>query len=146
MEMILFIGIQATGKSRFYLDNFYRTHVRINRDMLKTTHREEVLVNACLEAKQPLVIDNTNVQKQNRAKYIASAKAAGFRITGYFFSSTVPEALARNAQRNGEERVPDAAIWGTNKRLEPPGMDEGFDLLKVVRINEDGFAVAQSEK
>ena len=44
MEMVLFIGIQATGKSSFYLERFFRTHVRINGDMLKTRHREELLI------------------------------------------------------------------------------------------------------
>jgi hypothetical protein len=35
MEMILFMGTQATGKLRFYQQRFYRTHVRINLDMLQ---------------------------------------------------------------------------------------------------------------
>ena len=33
MEMVLFVGIQATGKPSFYLERFFRTHVRINLDM-----------------------------------------------------------------------------------------------------------------
>ena len=51
MEAVLFIGIQATGKSSFYLERFFRTHVRFNGDMLRTRHREELLVQACLEGK-----------------------------------------------------------------------------------------------
>jgi len=39
MEAIIFIGIQATGKSTFYKDNFFKTHIRINLDMLKTRKR-----------------------------------------------------------------------------------------------------------
>jgi hypothetical protein len=35
MEAVLFVGNQATGKSGFYLERFFRTHVRINGDMLK---------------------------------------------------------------------------------------------------------------
>ncbi len=61
MELILFIGIQATGKSSFYLERFFRTHVRINGDMLKTRHREELLVRACLEGKTPFVVDKMNL-------------------------------------------------------------------------------------
>ena len=56
MEMVLFIGIQATGKSSFYLERFFRTHVRVNLDMLKTHHREDLLVKACLEGKTPFVV------------------------------------------------------------------------------------------
>ena len=60
MNGIIFMGLQASGKSSFYLQNFYKTHIRLNLDMLKTRHREDILFEACLVAKQPLVIDNTN--------------------------------------------------------------------------------------
>jgi hypothetical protein len=58
MEAILFIGIQASGKSNFYLERFFRSHVCINGDMLKTRHREGLLVKACLEGKAPFVVDS----------------------------------------------------------------------------------------
>jgi hypothetical protein len=51
MEAALFIGIQATRKSSFHLARFFRTHVRINGDMLKTRHRENLLIKACLREK-----------------------------------------------------------------------------------------------
>ena len=41
MECVIFIGIQASGKTEFYKQNFFKTHVRISMDMLKTRHREE---------------------------------------------------------------------------------------------------------
>lgn len=53
MEAILPIGIQGAGKSSFYRERFFSTHIRINRDMLKTRYREEVLLHACILAKQP---------------------------------------------------------------------------------------------
>jgi len=42
MELIIFIGIQATGKSEFYKRRFYNTHIRINLDMLKTRNKEKI--------------------------------------------------------------------------------------------------------
>ena len=63
MEAIVFIGIQGTGKSSFYQERFFHTHVRLNSDMLKTKHRLRLLLQACLEAKQPFVLDNTNVTR-----------------------------------------------------------------------------------
>lgn len=60
MEAILLCGIQATGKSTFCRERLFSSHVRLNLDMLKTRHREDVLLRACIEAKQPFVIDNTN--------------------------------------------------------------------------------------
>jgi hypothetical protein len=60
MEMILLIGGQGAGKSTFYRERFFDTHVRVNLDMLKTRHRERLLVEACLRMKQKFVMDNTN--------------------------------------------------------------------------------------
>ena len=85
MELALFIGIQATGKSSFYKERFYRTHVRVNYDMVKTRHREDLLLKACLVGKTRFVVDNTNLARQERARYIRPAKAAGFTVVGYFF-------------------------------------------------------------
>ena len=85
MEAIIFIGIQAAGKSTFFQQRFFNTHVRINMDMLRTRNRERVLLAACLEAKQPFVIDNTNLTRQGRAGYISQAKAAGFSVAWYYF-------------------------------------------------------------
>jgi predicted kinase len=107
MEAIIFIGIQATGKSTFFQQRFFNTHVRINLDMLRTRNRERVLLSACLEAKQPFVIDNTNLTRQARAGYISLAKAAGFSVTGYYFKSALKAALERNSQRSGKALIPE---------------------------------------
>ena len=138
MEAIIFVGIQAAGKSSFYKERFFNTHVRINLDMLKTRHRERVLLRACIDLRQPFVIDTTNPTIEERARYIVPAKAAGFRIVGYYFQSRVPDCLARNDRREPRERVPDKAIGGTAGRLQLPRLAEGFDALHYVRIAEDG--------
>ncbi len=70
MKGVIFIGLQASGKSSFFLEKFYATHFRLNLDMLKTRHRETILLNACIDAKQAVVIDNTNPTKVERIKYI----------------------------------------------------------------------------
>ena len=56
MEAVIFVGIQASGKSTFYKERFFDTHVRLNLDMLRTRHREKLLLRACLEGKQPFVL------------------------------------------------------------------------------------------
>lgn len=61
MQLIIFTGLQASGKSTFYKEYFYKTHLRLNLDMLKTRHREKILFDACLESKSKCVIDNTNM-------------------------------------------------------------------------------------
>lgn len=146
MELILFIGLQATGKSSFYRQTFYRTHVRINLDMLRTRPREKLLVDACISGKTKFVVDNTNLTRDDRVRYISPAKAAGFRVIGYFFESRVADALRRNAGRPASERVPDKAIVAAGNRLQLPTASEGFDELFSVRlVEEDQFDVAKWE-
>jgi predicted kinase len=138
MEAVIFIGIQGAGKSSFYQQRFFHTHVRINLDMLKTRHRERLLLEACLKGKQPFVVDNTNVTAAERARYIAPARAAGFAVIGYYFSASLSEALERNRQRMGRARIPEKGVLGTYKRLELPQMGEGFDQLYYVEIDAAG--------
>jgi predicted kinase len=138
IEAIIFIGIQATGKSTFFQQRFFNTHVRINMDMLKTRNRERVLLAACLEAKQPFVIDNTNLTRQGRAGYISQAKAAGFSVIGYYFKSALKAALERNRQRSGKALIPEKGIISAYRKLELPSFDEGFDQLYYVEIAEGG--------
>lgn len=137
MELIVFIGIQATGKSRFYREQFFRTHLRINLDMLRTRHREEILVRACIEGKAKFVSDNTNLTVEHRAQVIGPARAAGYKVHGYFFQSRVANALLWNAARPEEDRVPDLAIRGASRRLELPKASEGFDKLFYVSFGSD---------
>jgi predicted kinase len=135
MEAILFIGIQAVGKSTFYKERFFATHVRINLDMLKTRHRELLLLQACIAARQPFVVDNTNIFKRDRARYIEAAKPAGFRIVGYYFQSRLQDALQRNRQRTGVAQIPEKGVMAKYQRLEIPSYCEGFDRLYYVEID-----------
>src|SRR5262245_52287755 len=105
MEAVIFIGIQSTGKSTFFQQRFFATHVRINLDMLKTRNRERILLAACFEAKQPFVVDNTNVTREARAEYISQAKASRFRVIGYYFKSALQSAIERNDRRSGKARI-----------------------------------------
>ena len=142
MQAIIFIGVQGSGKTTFYRERFFETHLRISGDMLKTRHREQTLVTACLVAKQPFVVDNTNVLEAQRARFIAPAKAAGFRVIGYFFDSDVREAFRRNNARPEGQVVPPAGVFGTAKRLQRPHLAEGFDELWVATIGPSNtFAI-----
>lgn len=143
MEAILFIGLQASGKSTFYKQRFFDTHVRINLDMLRTHTRETALLQACLESGASFVVDKMNQTAGHRRRYIEAARAAGFRVIGYYFSSRLGDCLERNAARSGTQRIPDKGVKGTAARLERPQMSEGFDELYYVRIGEGGAFVVE---
>lgn len=141
MEMLLFTGIQASGKTTFYLQRFFDTHVRISMDLLRTRHREFLFMQACLKSRQRFVVDNTNPTRIERARYIEAARAAKFRVVGYFFEPEPALCWERNQARGGRRRVPAAGLFGTLQRLQRPQMDEGFDELYRVRAREGRFEV-----
>jgi predicted kinase len=142
MEAIIFIGVQASGKSTFYRQRFFDTHVRLSLDMLRTRQREQLLFTACLEAKQPFVIDNTNPLPADRARYIERARACDFRVVAYFFLTSLQDAIRRNRRRAGKQQVPVAAIVGTFRKLRPPALEEGYDAMyTVTTAAEDAFVV-----
>ena len=143
METIIFIGVQATGKSLFYVERFIETHLRLNLDMLKTRHRESILLKALIEGKASFVVDNTNPTREERERYIGPAKEAGYHIVGYYFSSSLADAMRRNAQREGKSRIPDAGVRGTYSRLQLPEWSEGFDELRYVKLDESGSFVVE---
>ena len=141
MEAILFIGLQASGKSSFYKEKFFSTHIRLNLDMLRTRHRERLFLNACLQAKQRFVIDNTNPSKDDRARYIPAILEAGFDMTGYYFSSRLSDCLGRNARRVAAQQVPEMGLRGCSARLEFPSYQEGFSRLFFVTLADGDFQV-----
>lgn len=143
MEAIIFCGIQATGKSSFYKEKFFKSHIRISLDLLNTRNKEQKFINACIAAQQRYVIDNTNVTKELRVKYISEAKASKYKVIGYYFQSKVSDAIERNKHRAGKERIPDIAIKGTYNKLEVPSIDEGFDELYFVEIDNNEFKIKE---
>ncbi len=141
MQAILFSGIQAAGKSTFFQLRFADSHVRINLDMLRTRHRERLLLQACLTARQPFVVDNTNLTAALRAPYIQAARDAGFRIVGYRFHIDLASAIRRNAPRERARPVPEKALRAAMRAWQPPEIGEGFDALYDVRCEADRFLV-----
>jgi predicted kinase len=143
MEAIIFVGVQGSGKTTLYRERFFDTHVRISLDMLRTRHREQLLVAACLAAKQPFVVDNTNPVPADRARYVGAAREAGFRVVAYFFDTTLRDAIQRNNERAGKQKVPVPAVTGTFRKLQPPRLGEGFHVVYRVTISPEGAFVVR---
>ncbi len=146
MHAVVFVGVQASGKSTFFRERFADTHVRINLDMLRTRRREQRLIETCIEIGQPFVIDNTNVTREDRARYLPLLTDNGIPAIGYYFRSGIAECLERNADRPEGARVPEPGILGTHARLELPDPAEGFAELSYVRLDGLGGFVVERWK
>lgn len=144
MELVIFIGIPASGKSSFYQTKFFDTHIRINLDMLRTRHREKELFQKCIELKQKIVIDNTNPTIDDRKRYILPAKKNGYSVIGYYFRSQIAESLARNENRVGKKKISEVGVKSSYSRLQLPTFREGFDELFYVKIDENNNFIAES--
>ncbi len=78
MEAVILVGIQASGKTTFYKQRFFDTHVRISRDLMKTRHRQAAFLTTCLQTGQRFVSDDTHPARADRARIIEAARAHRF--------------------------------------------------------------------
>jgi predicted kinase len=140
MECVILIGLPASGKSTFYRERFAGTHDHVSKDLMRSARsparRQQQLIATSLDAGRSVVVDNTNPGREDRAPLIAEARARGVPVIGYFFETSVADALRRNRAREGRARVPEVAIFAARKRLEPPDPSEGFTELYLVRLRE----------
>jgi predicted kinase len=141
-ELVILVGLQASGKSTFFRERFAATHEHVSKDLLRNNRnrnrRQRELIEAALWAGRPVVVDNTNPAVEDRRPLVGLGRESGARIVGYYFESGVRECLARNACK---ARVPNVAIYATAKRLVPPSRTEGFDELLCVQLNGSAFEV-----
>ncbi len=135
-ELVIFVGLPGSGKSTYYFAHFAGTHFQVSKDLMKNARirdaKQSVLIEQALAGGQSVVVDNTNPSRAIRAPLIAMGKRHGARILAYYFECSVRTALMRNRQREGKGRVPDVAIFVTQKKLAPPALDEGFDEVHVI--------------
>ena len=135
-ELIIFVGLQASGKSTYYHANFAATHVHVSKDLMTNARNRDAkqveMIEAALAQGRSVVVDNTNPTPVVRAPLIAIGKRHGARVVAYYFETTVKDAVARNRRREGKARVPDVALFVSAKKMVPPGVAEGFDEVRVI--------------
>jgi predicted kinase len=146
MELVVFVGLQGSGKSGFYSSRYAGTHLHVSKDLFPrhSRHKPERQlreIEQALATGRSVVVDNTNPRRADRAPLLELGKRHGARTIAVHFLASVGEALGRNRAREGKARVPDVAIFTTARRLEPPLPDEGFDEVIRVRLGGSGFAV-----
>ncbi|MBA2677394.1 MAG: ATP-binding protein [Ktedonobacteraceae bacterium] len=145
MDMLIFIGLQASGKSTFYRTHFLATHAYVSKDLLRNNkhpaRRQQQLIEEALQGGRSLVIDNTNPTREDRAPLIALGYQYDAQVIGYYFEPQVKRSIERNKLRTGKERVPPVAIFATLKKLVAPTYEEGFDQLYHV-LSKDNFEFA----
>jgi len=145
LELVVFTGLQASGKTTFYRKQFAATHVHVSKDLWpnarKKEERQRRLIGEHLRAGRSVVVDNTNPTPVEREPLLAIGRELGAHVVSYAFVTTVEDALRRNATREGSARIEDVGIYSVAKRLVLPTEAEGFDRRFEVRLSDDGLVV-----
>jgi len=135
LEVIIMIGLPASGKSTFAKLN-YPSHGLISLDEMKHNRkREEEFIEENLSKGTSLIISDTNLTHKIRTKHISIAKKYNAYTTAVFLNLPVDFILQRN--RNREKPVPEASIYRMRKKLELPSYDEGFGKIRIITSPED---------
>ncbi len=144
LELIIFVGLQGSGKTTYYQKHFAATHVHISKDLMANVRNRDAQqmkqAEEALASGRSVVVDNTNPTRESRAALIAAGKKHGARVIAIGFEPHVPTSIMRNRQREGKARVPDVAIFMTKKKLVAPSIEEGFDEVRDVMMNDGSNA------
>ncbi|WP_439855878.1 GNAT family N-acetyltransferase [Pseudomonas yamanorum] len=100
------MGVQGAGKSRWVSENLGRLG------------RRAIVFDAALPA------------RRHRQELLSIARDYAVPVIGILVSA--PLALARNAQRNADKKVPEDALKSVFSMLEPPSEDEGFVWVQTI--------------
>lgn len=155
-QLIILIGNIGSGKSTLCQKYSEKGFQIVCRDTLRSMlgglngyvfspETEKAIDSACVKLidrilsarKSNLVIDETNMTKKTRQRYIRLAKFYGYEAVAHeTFSFTRAECVANRTKDALRGYTPE--LWGEvwdkfNKSYEVPTFDEGFDML----IKED---------
>lgn len=154
-EVVLVMGMPGAGKTTSVADHVERGYLRLNRDerggRLDGLARD--LDEALGSGSNFVVLDNTYPTRSSRAPVIAAARRHGVAVRCVWLDTSIEDAqvnavarqlelygrllgpaeLGRGARRDPTAFAPNAQFrW--RRELEPPGRDEGFDTVDVVRF------------
>ncbi|CDH59919.1 bifunctional polynucleotide phosphatase kinase-like [Lichtheimia corymbifera JMRC:FSU:9682] len=152
IEVIVFVGYPASGKSKFattYLTP--KGYVYVNQDTLRTKEKCIAACEKALKDKKPVIIDNTNPNAASRAPYIKLAAEAGVPVRCFRF--TADEHLARhnNMYRavhdsdSGRQVLSDVVFRTFKARLQEPTLSEGFKEIKHINFRFDGSSLEKAK-
>jgi predicted kinase len=148
-ELVVLVGLQASGKSTFYRQRLSDTHAHVSKDLFPHARHRQTrqlrMIDEALAAGRSVAVDNTNPSPQEWEPLLELGRRHGVKVVGFWFPPDVAGSLERNAARRVKNRVPDIGIYATLKRLRSPTTRDGFDAVHTVRMDgAGGFTVTSA--
>jgi predicted kinase len=133
MQCVIFTGLPGCGKSTYFKERFFDTHIRVNLDMIKKRKREQELIEGIINARMPFVVDNTNITIKRRERYFKLLENKHYNILSVYFDIPLEICFERNKLREEKKRVPEFVIKQFANKIEKPTLHESFNTLEVIK-------------
>ena len=147
LHCIIFCGLAASGKSTFYRNHFKNDYVHVNMDNEKSLSKCVTLAKKCFISKKNCVIDNTNVDKANRAKWIKLCQEHCVIPILFYFQLPLQHIFHNCTYRkllDSSNTVNEVIIYTQNKKIECPTVEECENLYIVNFVAK--FSDSQQEQ
>ena len=136
-EVILNVGFPGSGKSHFTLNVVNNNYQHINQDILKTAKKCIIAVETALKLKKSVIIDNTNLTKENRKVFIDLANKYKVKCRCFIFNTPIEickhNSYFRNYITDGKVNIiPNIVYNMMKKKYVKPELSEGFSEIDEI--------------
>ncbi|WVQ70553.1 polynucleotide kinase 3'-phosphatase [Cryptococcus sp. DSM 104548] len=147
VEVVLFVGYPASGKSSFYSKHFKpKGYGHVNQDTLRTREKCLLVAEQELSKGKSVVVDNTNRDCATRAYW--TSLAAKMRVPIRVFHFLCPPELAKHnnlyrayygpSNEPTRTALPPVAFGTFASNFEKPTKEEGFGEVRTVNFHFEG--------
>ncbi|XP_076268028.1 polynucleotide kinase 3'-phosphatase [Rhynchophorus ferrugineus] len=136
-HVVLMVGGPGSGKSNFVKGSLIpKGYIHISRDQLGSWQKCVKEMEDALAQKKNVVIDNTNVDKETRSRFIQVAKKLNVDTRCFVMDVTVTQMRHNNLFREltdpSHAVISDIIIFSYRKNYQEPELSEGYvDILKI---------------
>lgn len=143
MRLFVFCGIPGSGKTTlstkiaiannakiYHYDDFKK---EFKRQQFRQTHQrlyKQIIQD--LLSDSDVVLDDLHTRLEWRQDLLSAIQDIPCKKILVVMTTPLEECVRRNAQRQGQARLPDSAIYHLNQRYQPPSLEEGWDDIQYI--------------